>query len=69
MKKLFTLLFVAGALSIISCGQSKEDAAKDKAAEQAKMDSLFKFSSQSTAAAMDSVAGAMKDTMKAPAMK
>ena len=70
MKKLFTLLFVAAAMSsLVSCGPNKEDEAKAKAAEQAKMDSLFKFSSQSTAAAMDSVAGAMKDTTKAPAMK
>ncbi len=42
MKKLFSLLFVAGALSIISCGPNAADEAKAKAAAQATMDSLFK---------------------------
>ena len=40
MKKLFTLLFVAGALSIMSCGQSQADKDKAEAMVKAQMDSL-----------------------------
>ena len=54
MKKLFSLLFVAGALSIMSCGPSAEEQAKMEAEAKAKMDSLFKAASQSMP--MDSVA-------------
>lgn len=45
MKKLFSLLFVAGALSIMSCGPSAEEAAKMEAEAKAKMDSLFNAAS------------------------
>ncbi len=45
MKKLFSLLFVAGALSIVSCGPSAEEAAKMEAEAKAKMDSLFNAAS------------------------
>ena len=67
MKKLFSLLFVAGALSIVSCGPSAEEAAKMEAEAKAKMDSLFNAASaavttevapDSTATAPDSTAAA-----------
>ena len=66
MKKLFSLLFVAGALSIMSCGPSAEEAAKMEAEAKAKMDSLFSAASaavadvapDSTATAPDSTAAA-----------
>jgi hypothetical protein len=45
MKKLFSLLFVAGALSIMSCGPSAEEQAKMEAEAKAKMDSLFNAAS------------------------
>ncbi len=48
MKKLFTVLFVAGALSIISCGPNAEEKAKEEAAAKAKMDSLFNAASAAT---------------------
>jgi len=45
MKKLFTLLFVAGTMCFVACGPSAEEKAKmeaeAKAKEKAKMDSLF----------------------------
>jgi hypothetical protein len=41
MKKLFTLLFVAGTLAIVSCGPSEAEQAKAVADAKAKMDSLF----------------------------
>jgi hypothetical protein len=51
MKKLFTLLFVATAMSFVACGpnaeQAAEEEAKAKAAEQAKMDSVLKFANES----------------------
>ena len=53
MKKVVTLLFVAGALSIISCGPSAEEKAKMEAQKKAKMDSLFNAASKSVSAAMD----------------
>lgn len=65
MKKLFSLLFVAGALSIMSCGPSAEEQAKMEADAKAKMDSLFNAASaavttemptDSMAATTDSVA-------------
>jgi hypothetical protein len=64
MKKLFTLLFVAGAMSLVACGPSAEDAAKDKAAEQAKMDSIFKVASQSMTT--DSAATTAPDSVATP---
>jgi hypothetical protein len=48
MKKFFSLLFVAGALSIISCGPSAEEQAKMEAEAKAKMDSLFNAASAAT---------------------
>ncbi len=47
MKKLFTLLFVAGAMSFVACGPSAEEKAKMEAEAKAKMDSLFNAASQS----------------------
>ncbi len=66
MKKLFSLLFVAGALSIVSCGPSAEEAEKIAAETKAKMDSLFnnaqmsspEVAPDSTATAPDSTAAA-----------
>jgi len=55
MKKLVALLFVAGALSIVACGPSKEEQEKQAAAAKAKMDSLFDAASKSVSTAMDSV--------------
>lgn len=55
MKKLFALLFVAGTICLVACGQSKEDAEKAKAAEQAKMDSIFDAASKGVSAAKDSL--------------
>ncbi len=55
MKKIFSFLFIIGALSIISCGPSAEQKAKDEAAKKAKMDSLFNAASKSVSAAMDTV--------------
>ncbi len=56
MKKLFTLLFIAGAMGIVACGPSAEDKAKMEADSKAKMDSLFNAASQSVTTSMDSVA-------------
>jgi hypothetical protein len=56
MKKLFTLLFIAGAMSIVACGPSAEEKAKMEAESKAKMDSLFNAASQSVTTSMDSVA-------------
>jgi len=66
MKKLFTLLFVAGAMSIVACGPSAEEKAKMEADAKAKMDSLFNAASQSVTTAMDSMATTM-DSVVAPA--
>ncbi|MGQ0828539.1 MAG: hypothetical protein ACT4ON_09110 [Bacteroidota bacterium] len=65
MKKLFTLLFVAGAMSIVSCGPSAEEKAKMEADAKAKMDSLF--NAASAAAVPDSVAVVVPDSVAAPA--
>jgi hypothetical protein len=46
MRKLVALLFVAGALSIVSCGPSAEEKAKMEAEAKAKIDSLFNAASQ-----------------------
>jgi|1185.fasta_scaffold99364_2 hypothetical protein len=56
MKKLFTVLFIAGAMSIVACGPSAEEKAKQEAESKAKMDSLFNAASQSVSTSADSVA-------------
>ena len=56
MKKLFTLLFVAVAMSIVACGPSAEEKTKMEAEAKAKMDSLFNAASQSMSTALDSAA-------------
>ncbi len=48
MKKVVALLFVAGALSIVSCGPSAEEKAKMEAEAKAKIDSLFNAASKAT---------------------
>ena len=50
MKKLVALLFVAGALSVVSCGPSAEEQKKMEAEAKAKIDSLFNAASQATSA-------------------
>jgi hypothetical protein len=66
MKKLFTLLFVAAAMSFVACGPSAEEKAKMEAEAKAKMDSLFNAASQSMTT--DTMATAMPDsTAAAPA--
>ncbi|CAN5527810.1 hypothetical protein BH10BAC1_BH10BAC1_04060 [soil metagenome] len=52
MKKVFSLLFVAGALSIVSCGPSAEEQAKMQAEAQAKIDSLFNAASAAVSTEM-----------------
>ena len=64
MKKLFSLLFIAGAMSIVACGPSAEQKAKDEAAAKAKMDSLFNAASQSVSTATDSTQTMPADTTK-----
>jgi hypothetical protein len=57
MKKLFTLLFVAGAFTIVSCGPSQADKDKAEAMVKAQMDSIAKVAEASmTTAAPDSTA-------------
>jgi hypothetical protein len=63
MKKLFTLLFVAGAMSFIACGPSAEEKAKMEADTKAKMDSIFNQASMSTPT--DSVSAAPADSAAA----
>ena len=67
MKKLFTVLFIAGAMSIVACGPSAEEKAKMEAEAKAKMDSLFNSASQSISTALDSVATTLDSTATAPA--
>ncbi len=55
MKKIFTLLFIAVAMGIISCGPSAEETAKTEAEAKAKMDSIFTAASLSASVALDSV--------------
>jgi len=62
MKKLFSLLFVAGALSIVSCGPSAEEAAKMEQEAKAKMDSLFNAASAAVETAPDTTATATPDS-------
>ncbi len=62
MKKLFTLLFVAGALSIISCGPSAEDKAKAEAMVKAQMDSLAAVAAASMTPAMPDSTAAKPDS-------
>ena len=56
MKKVLSLLFIAGAMSIVACVQNAEEKAKMEADAKAKMDSLFNAASQSMTEAKDSVA-------------
>ncbi|MCW3071968.1 MAG: hypothetical protein JWO44_1858 [Bacteroidetes bacterium] len=66
MKKLFTLLFVAGTMCFVACGPSAEERAKQEADAKAKMDSLFNAASQTMT--MDSTAApATTDSVAAPA--
>lgn len=60
MKKLFTLLFVAGTMCFVACGPSAEEKAKMEADAKAKMDSLFNAASQSMT--MDSTAATPDST-------
>lgn len=60
MKKLLTLLFVAGAMSFVACGPSAEEKAKMEADAKAKMDSLFNAASQSMTT--DTAAATMPDS-------
>ncbi|MES2140242.1 MAG: hypothetical protein V4511_11095 [Bacteroidota bacterium] len=69
MKKLFTLLFVAVAMSIVACGPSAEEKAKMEAEAKAKMDSLFNAASQSMTTALDSVAPVAPAEPVAPAVE
>ncbi len=62
MKKVFTLLFIAGAMSIVACGPSAEEKAKQEAEAKAKMDSLFNAASVGTNAAKDSMATTTPDS-------
>ncbi|MFL5764401.1 MAG: hypothetical protein ACJ77K_10715 [Bacteroidia bacterium] len=63
MKKFFSLLFVAGALSIISCGPSAEEKAKIEAEAKAKMDSLFNAASAAATTEMAAPDSMKKDSM------
>ncbi|HET6228272.1 MAG TPA: hypothetical protein VFF27_18470 [Bacteroidia bacterium] len=65
MKKLFTVLFIAGAMSIVACGPNAEEKAKQEAESKAKMDSLFNAASQSVSTSADSTAHA--DSTATPA--
>ena len=61
MKKLLSLLAIAGLFSLVACGPSKEEMEK---AEKAKADSLAKVAADSAAAAQQ----AAMDKMKADSM-
>lgn len=65
MKKLFSLLFVAGALSIVSCGPSAEEAEKIAAETKAKMDSLFNAAQMTAPEATTDTTAATTDTTAA----
>ena len=58
MKKLFTLVAVAGMFTFVACGPSAEEKTKMEAEAKAKMDSLFNAASAavSTEVAPDSTA-------------
>lgn len=58
MKKLFAIMFVAVAMSIVACGPSAEEKAKMEADAQALADSLLKAASQ----AMEEVAAPVEDS-------
>lgn len=63
MRKLFAMLFVAGALFVVSCGPSAEEKA---AAEQARLDSIAAVEASAEQARLDSIAAveaAAADTM------
>jgi thioredoxin-like negative regulator of GroEL len=65
MKKLFTLLFVAGALSIISCGPSQADKDKAEAMVKAQMDSLAAVAAASMTPTMPDSIAAKPDSVAA----
>jgi hypothetical protein len=67
MKKFFTLMFVAGAMSIVACGPSEEEKAKLEAETKAKMDSIFNAASQSATTPADTTTAAPADSTTAPA--
>ena len=62
MKKLFTVLFIAGAMSIVACGPSAEEKA---AKEKAKNDSIA--AAQKAQATQDSIAAVAKAQEEAAA--
>ena len=64
MKKLFTLLFVAGALCIMSCGPSQADKDKAEAMVKAQMDSLAAVAAASMTPAMPDSTTAAPDSTK-----
>ncbi len=67
MKKVLSLLFIAGAMIIVACGPNAEEKAKMEADAKAKMDSLFNAASQSMTEATDSMAAATAPEATAPA--
>ena len=69
MKKVVSLLFIAGAMNIVACGPSAEQKAKEEADAKAKMDSIFNAASQSITAGQDSIAPPMQPETTAPAME
>lgn len=64
MKKLFTLLFLAGAVCIMSCGQSQADKDKAEAKVKSQMDSLAKVAAASMTPAMPDSTMAKPDSTK-----
>ena len=64
MKKVFTLLFVAGALCIMSCGQSQADKDKAEAMVKAQMDSIAKVAAASMPTTMPDSTMAKPDSTK-----
>jgi thioredoxin-like negative regulator of GroEL len=66
MKKIFTLLFVAGAFSIMSCGPSQAEKDKAEAMVKAQMDSLAAVAAAAmTPATTDSTAAKPDSTAQA----
>lgn len=68
MKKLFALMLVGTAMSIVACGPSEEEKKKIEAEMQALADSLAKAANASMDAAMDQMdSTANAATTEAPA--
>ncbi|MCX6295232.1 MAG: hypothetical protein NTX97_04035 [Bacteroidetes bacterium] len=68
MKKLFSLIIVAGALSIVSCGgPSKEDAEKAAALVKAQMDSVEKIAAAGLSSAMKDSTATKDSVVATPA--